>query len=98
MRAVEVAVIFAWIPAAAFPVYYWRAKWYATAPGRSVMSLAVVIALVMTLALVRSVLDIDLPDWVRAIVYVLIAGGLWFQFGTLLSVQRTRREREKENA
>lgn len=96
MTLTEFAVTVAWIPAAAFPVYYWRARWYATAPGRSVMTLAIIIAVAMTFALVRTVLELDPPEWVRVLAYLVISGGLWFQFITLLAVQRRKRQKDRE--
>jgi hypothetical protein len=84
-------VTLAWLPALAFPLAYLRSAWYSTAPGRSVMALSGVIALAMTLAELR-VVGVTPPDWVRSVLYAVIAGSLWYQLGTLLVVQRRRRK------
>ena len=85
------AVTVAWLPAMLFPLCFVLSTWYATAAGRSVMTLSIVIALAMTLGELRAV-GVVPPDWVRAVLYGVIAAALWLQLGTLLVVQRRRRK------
>jgi hypothetical protein len=94
-----VLLLAAFVPAVAFPLLYLRSPWRSTIVGRSVMTLAVVIALALALPLSRIALG-D-PEWlqaVRLVVFVLIVVALWQQLIVLVTVQRRQRRRDKENA
>jgi hypothetical protein len=93
-----VLLVAAFIPAAAFPVLYARSPWRSTPVGRSVMNLAVVIALALALPLSRIALG-D-PEWLevlRTAVFVLIIAALWRQLLVLVTVQRRQRRRERQD-
>jgi cell shape-determining protein MreD len=80
-------VLLGWIPSALFLYFHGRA--YARAErrnwaGTAVLVMALVVFAVMTLALVRLTLGIDLPDWVRGLAYTLILVALWWKLIAIL--------------
>lgn len=91
MNLLAVLVTIGWILALAFPLIYSQYPWMNSAPGRSVMTLGLVIALALTLGELR-LLGLVLPDWTRSVLYGLIDVALAFQLYTLLMVQRKRRK------
>lgn len=93
------ALIFAaWVPAVMFPLVYRRVAWRRSRVGRSTMTLAVVIAIALTIPLVRLFVgDPEWMRWTRAVVYLLIITALWRQLIVLLHVQRRDRAGNTEN-
>jgi len=80
-----------WVLALAFPLVYAQYPWAKSPPGRSVMTLALVIALALTIGELR-LLGFILPDWTRSVLYALIDSALGYQLYTLVGVQRKRRK------
>lgn len=89
---VGLLILFAFIPAAGFPITYAFSPWWKTGPGRSVMGLALVIAFTLGLSLWR-ILFGPVPDFVRIPVYVLVVAALWAQLIVLLLAPRLNRRR-----
>lgn len=87
--------------AAYFPVMLGlRSDWRANGPGKSLMVFSSIIAGVFFLVFLRT-LGYDLPEWIRAVVYMAIIVGLASQAVTLTKVQNRRaariaREREQQ--
>ena len=73
-----------WIPATGFLIFHAMTDWRSRAAGQAVMVMAAVVFIVMTLALVRITLKIDLPDEIRFLAYTLIAIALWWKLVTIL--------------
>lgn len=84
----DAAILVALITAVLFPALYLRSPWRSTLPGRSIMLFSVIIAGIFVLIAVRTVFRVELPEYVRTIVYVLIAAATTTQLLVLLRVQR----------
>lgn len=94
---VHVLVVFCFIPAVAFPVYYATLRWWDTLPGRAVMVLSVSLALALTVIFLSVVINITPPDWTRVLIYGAIGIGLWTQLGVLIYVSRRSYTPEPED-
>lgn len=77
-------VLLGWIPSAAFLFLHGATQWRSRPAGIAVFVMALVVFIVMTLAMVRSTLGIDLPDWIRATAFFLILVALWWKLVTIL--------------
>jgi hypothetical protein len=96
VSALLVVLVFAaWVPAVAFPVLYARSDWRSNPVGRSTMNLAVVIAVALSIPVLRLFVgDAAWLDWLRAGAFLLIAAALWRQLLVLRRVQRRDRDTE----
>jgi hypothetical protein len=90
IEAIRFMVVFAAVGAIAFPIYYSTFAWRSTAPGRSAMLLAVALGTVLGLAAI-SVFGVRLPRWLVLAAYSFLAGGVWWQLGTLHRARRRYR-------
>lgn len=95
---IELFVAIGTIGAVITPIFYATVPWRKSLPGRAVMTMAIVIAIVMLLAFIRQVMKIELPDWVRTVAFLLIFFGIWTELLILFYVNsrwykppRTRR-------
>lgn len=78
-----------------------RSDWNSNTAGRSQFVFSVIVAAVLGLVFLRQ-FGVTMPDWMRNVVYALIAGGLALQDFTLTRIQNRRstrlaREREEIN-
>lgn len=90
MTAIDWLVLLGWIPAAGFLIVHTRAMITAEErplPSWAVLIMATVVAIVMTMALFRYTLNIELPREVRVAGYALILIGLWVKFIGILYVR-----------
>lgn len=76
-----------------------RSNWNLNSAGRSQLVFSVIVAVVLGLVVLRQ-LGLALPDWMRGVVYGIIAFGLAVQDVTLTRIQNRRsarlaREREE---
>ena len=97
MTVDSVLVLLCFLVALAFPVIYWRGRWWDYIAGRSLMNLSVVIVLALGLAVARQFLGDDYPhrEAVRSGVFALILGALTSQLVVLLHIRRTDRRAER---
>ena len=95
----NVAIIVALVTGISFPLFYLRSPWHSTLPGRGLMLFSIIIGAIFILITVRSVANVMLPEWVRAVIYALIACATTNQLIVLLKVQSRdyEPEGEKEN-
>lgn len=84
-------IALAWLPALCFVFVFPKPGLWRNAAARSSYILGVVIFAVMTLVGTRRLLDLHLPLWVVAAVYLAIAAALWFQLITLVVARRRNR-------
>lgn len=75
--------------------YHFRSRghWRDTSAGWHFMSYMGVFALVMVLAMPRALFDVDLPDWVRPVVWLLIAIVAWWRLVVVFAEAPARREK-----
>jgi hypothetical protein len=81
------------VPAVLFPAMYAsRSNWRATAPGRSLMQLAVALAVVMLLIVATMLFGNDylFRDWIRFLAYGFLVTSLWRQVFTLARAQNVQ--------
>lgn len=92
MRALGTLLFFvAAVPLLAYPVVYHvttHGDWRRSLMGRLLMAFMGVLALVMTFA-VLSIVWHPLPDWVRPLVWALVASVSWWML-TVLFIRRYR--------
>lgn len=84
LSLIGVLVLLGWLPSVAFLYFHARTMWWKRPAGQSVFVMATVVAIVMTLAVLRTSFGVDLPDWIRAGSYLLILGALWWQLIIIL--------------
>lgn len=87
---VSTIVLFAWIGSTVFLVLHGVSYAQAerkTTPGLAVMIMAGVTFLVLTVLMLRVVLGIVLPNWIRIPVYLLILIGIWWKLIALVRVR-----------
>jgi Ca2+/Na+ antiporter len=95
---IQLLVTACFIPAVIFPFYYVTLRWWETPPGRAVMTMAVALAVVMSLVFMAVVFDFRLPVWARVLIYAVMAVALWVKLAVLVYVSRPGyrpRERQK---
>lgn len=100
----KMLLVFSFLLALYYPVLFaLRSDPNRNSPGRAQFVFSVIVALVLGLAAMRTVLEIQLPGWVRSSIYGLIVAGLLFQDIALTKAQNKRsariaREREDEQS
>lgn len=93
----EGLVAFGAVAAVATPFFYLTVPWYRRRTGWAVMTMAVALALVYVLLFTTIVLGNPLPDWMRNLIYALVAVGLWVELILLVHVNRTGRDRIRDD-
>jgi hypothetical protein len=85
---VELLVTACFVPAVVFPLYYATHRWWSTEPGWAVMIMAVSLAVVMTIIFLAVVFDVRLGEWVRVLIYGVMAFAFWTKLIVLIYVSR----------
>ena len=84
VTVVGVVVFVAWLGSAVFLWVHATSPWRTRPAGIAVMVMAVVTCQVLGLATLRSTFGIILPDWLRGLIFLEIAVGVWWKAITAL--------------
>lgn len=94
-------IMLAALPALLFPIIYaLTARWYISPLGRSLMMSGATKLLIISLVVLSVLMDAEYPgrEYVRPVIWGLIATMLWTQLiSYIVTVRRVRRQRQEEN-
>lgn len=89
-----VATVACTVPLVLFLAGTLRVRGWKNPAGKAVMVVAGAALAAFALALARQLGWIP-PDWARTVLFIVVAGALWWQYLAFLSVQRDGQRRER---
>ena len=84
MTLVGAIVLVGWLVAGAFLYLHSRTQWTKRRAGVAVWVMAACVFVVMTLAVLRTTFGVVLPEWVRALAFLLVIIGQTWKLAALL--------------
>jgi hypothetical protein len=99
LALVAVVLLFSMLlPVNAFPILYAMTPWWRTHIGRATMTLFAGLAMLVDFAVLYRLVAGEAPDWLRVVVYGLIAAGLYYTLWVLVREQFVLPRRERRSA
>lgn len=86
----NVLLVATWLPAVLAVAFYARVPWWRSAVGRHLFSYMLIVALVLTLGVVRIVWEPSWFWWLRVGAFALFTAATWWRLALVISEQWPR--------